>query len=145
MGTKGIWSFRSKGVGTGKLWGALVAATVLLASWQVSEAQSSIPIITTVAGGGNPTGNGDGGPATAARLNNVQQVAVDAAGNLYLAENYAFRVRKVSATGIISTLAGNGNQLYNGDNIPATAAAMDVRGVAVDASGNVYIADGANN
>jgi hypothetical protein len=123
---------------------ALAAAFLLLAAWQVSGAQSSAPIITTVAGGGNPTGNGDWGPATAARLNNVQQVAVDTAGNLYLAESYAFRVRKVSTTGIISTLAGNGDQLYNGDNIPAISAAIDVRGIAVDASGNVYIADGAN-
>lgn len=122
----------------------ILVAILMIGAWHASHAQSSVPVITTVAGGGNPAGNGDGGLATNARLNNVQQVAVDSVGNLYLAESYALRVRKVNAAGVITTLAGNGNQSYNGDNIPATNAGMDVRGVAVDSAGNVFIADASN-
>ena len=100
---------------------------------------ASVPIITTVAGGGNPaTGNGDGGPATSASLDNVVDVARDAAGNLYIAETYGMRVRKVDAAGIITTVAGGGTQ--TGDGIPATSAALDVRGIAVAPDGTLYIA-----
>lgn len=90
------------------------------------------------------TGNGDGGAATNARLQEPVGVAVDGNGNVYIAERYGFTVRKVTTSGIITTVAGNGSQMYNGDGIPATSAAIDVRGIAVDATGNLYIADGAN-
>ena len=100
---------------------------------------ASVPIITTVAGGGSPaTGNGDGGAATSALLDNVVDVDRDAAGNLYIAETYGMRVRKVDAAGTITTVAGGGTQ--TGDGIPATSAAIGVRGIAVARDGTLYIA-----
>jgi len=93
--------------------------------------------ITTVAGGGYFT-LGDGGPATSAWLYGSEDVAVDGAGNLYIADTLNNRIRKVS-NGIITTLAGGGS---GGDNGPATQAALSgPTGVAVDTSGNIYIAD----
>ncbi|WP_158636542.1 FG-GAP-like repeat-containing protein [Luteimonas marina] len=115
------------------------------ACWQPALGQAVQPVITTIAGGGAPaTGNGDGGPATSARVEEPVGVAVDAAGNVYVAERYGFTVRKVGTSGVITTVAGNGTQMFNGDGIPATSAAIDVRGIAVDAAGHLYIADGAN-
>ena len=113
-------------------------------------------IVTTVAGTGTgPDGDninceayyecGDGGPATSANLFYPQDVAVDASGNLYIADFGNNAVRKVTAsTGIITTVAGMGllNQGFTGDGGPATKAELDdPYGVAVDAAGNVYIAD----
>jgi len=100
----------------------------------------SAQIIETVAGGGI----GDGGPATAAMVNLPSGVAVDSSGNLYFAD--AQRIRKVTvATGTITTVAGTGAAAYNGDNIIASSAALfNPSGVAVDSSGNLYIADRAN-
>jgi len=103
-------------------------------------------IITTVAGNGPQAGqrqySGDGGPATAAQLNNPQGVAVDAAGNLYIADYGNYRIRKVSPDGAITTIAGNGIQGHSGDGGPATDAQLNApRGIAVDASGNIYVAD----
>jgi uncharacterized protein (TIGR03437 family) len=102
-------------------------------------------IITTVAGTGSSGFSGDGGPATGARLASPDGISVDAGGNLYIAEENNYRVRKVSANGIITTIAGNGVLGFSGDGGPATAAALGkLFGVAVDAAGNVYIADSAN-
>ena len=98
-------------------------------------------IITTAAGGGT---GGDGGPATSALLWPAG-VAVDAAGNLYIADQYHNRIRKVSPSGIISTVAGNGTPGFSGDGGPATSASFSAGGVAMDAAGNLYIADGGNN
>ncbi len=98
--------------------------------------------ITTVAGGGSQ-GLGDGGPATSASLAHPQAVAVDSAGNLYIAEGR--RIREVSG-GTITTVAGNGNCCFSGDGGPAIDAEFnDPAGVAVDLSGNLYIADSGNN
>ncbi len=89
---------------------------------------------------------GDGGPATAARLNYPSRVAFDASGNVYIADEYNNRVRKVNAAGIISTFAGNGTGSYGGDGGPDTAAEINIPvGVAFDAAGNLYIADAGNN
>ncbi|MGD0778292.1 MAG: hypothetical protein ABSC05_36380 [Candidatus Solibacter sp.] len=102
--------------------------------------------ISTVAGGSTAGFGGDGGAATSAQLNAPMGVAVDAAGNLYIAEFSNNRVRKVSSNGIISTLAGNGITGFSGDGGLATGAQLNgPRGVAVDSLGNVYIADTNNN
>jgi uncharacterized protein (TIGR03437 family) len=85
--------------------------------------------ISTVAGAGGYSYSGDGGPATSAKLNHPQAVAVDAAGNLFIADRFNSRIRKVTAaTGVISTVAG-------ADNLSAPSA------VALDTSGNLFIAD----
>ena len=103
-------------------------------------------VITTVAGNGPSGFSGDGGLATSATLNNPQGVAVDAAGNIYIADTYNHRVRKVSTSGIITTFAGYGTGGFFGDGGQATAATLLVPGgVAVDASGNLFIADTGNN
>src|SRR5208282_1977444 len=78
-------------------------------------------VITTVAGNGTPGFSGDNGPAAAAQLNLPQSVAVDSAGNLYIAEKLNYRVREVS-NGIITTVAGVGTAGFSGDNGPATKA-----------------------
>lgn len=99
-------------------------------------------IITTVAGNGTFGGSGDGGPATAAALAQPQGITLDAVGNLYIADYASNVVRKVNSSGIISTVAGNGNRGYSGDGGPATAAQLDApTGVACDALGNLYISD----
>lgn len=99
-------------------------------------------IITTMAGNGTPGFSGDNGPATAAQLNFPQGIAVDSMGNIYIADFYNRRIRKVSAaTGIITTVAGGGPGPY-GDNGPATAAVIsDASAVGIDHKGNIYIAD----
>lgn len=103
-------------------------------------------IITTIAGTGTFGFSGDGGLATAAQLNEPQAVAVDNAGNVYIADGFNFRIRKINTSGIITTIAGNGVSGFSGDGGPATAASMGYPvGVAVDASGNVYVADWSNN
>jgi uncharacterized protein (TIGR03437 family) len=101
--------------------------------------------ITTVAGGGLAGYNGDNIPATNAELNYPTGIALDAVGNLYIADQLNNRIRKVS-NGVITTVAGNGTAGYNGDNIPATSSELNnPYGVAVDAVGNLYIADSGNN
>jgi uncharacterized protein (TIGR03437 family) len=102
-------------------------------------------VITTVAGGGLAGYNGDNIPVTVAELNSPTGIAVDAAGNLYIADQLNNRIRKVS-NGVITTVAGNGTAGYNGDSIPATSSELNnPYGVAVDAAGNLYIADSGNN
>ena len=102
-------------------------------------------IITTVAGNGTSGVSGDNGPATSAQLNNPSGVAVHSVGNLYIADSYNQRVRKVS-NGIITTVAGNGTSGNGGDNGPATGAQLyDPVGIAVDSAGNLFIADSINN
>src|SRR5947208_4395441 len=100
-------------------------------------------IITPVAGNGTPSFSGDGGPATTAQIGFVPGVAVDPAGNLFITDHNAQRIRRVdAATGIITTVAGNGTAGFGGDDGPATAAQLtDPSGIALDASGNLFIAD----
>jgi uncharacterized protein (TIGR03437 family) len=108
--------------------------------------------MTTVVGGG--AGLGDGGPATSAKLANPAGVAVDAEGNLFIADRFNYRLRKVSPSGIITTAAGDGTgRFYSSayvdpatDDRPATGARLSYpRGVAVDGAGNLFIADTNNN
>ena len=107
-------------------------------------------VITTVAGTGTfgfGTGGygGDGGPAVAAQLNSPSSVAVDGSGNLYIADTGNSRIRKVDSSGNISTVAGTGTGGFSGDGGAATAARLTPSSVAVDGSGNLYIADTGNS
>lgn len=107
---------------------------------------STAGIITTVAGTGTAGFSGDGGAATAAQLNDPHDMAVDTAGNLYIADTHNCRIRKVNTSGIITTFAGTGVPGYSGDGIPATAAEISyLYGVAADAFGNVYLSDNPSN
>jgi sugar lactone lactonase YvrE len=102
--------------------------------------------LTRVAGTCRPGYSGDGGPALAAQLNAPQGLAADAAGNLYIADRNNHRIRKVSSTGTITTIAGDGSAGFSGDGGPAASAQLNApRGVAVDPSGNFYIADQNNH
>jgi len=114
---------------------------------------SSDGIITTVAGNGSQDFSGDGGPATSAAIGAPQGVAVDSAGSLFISANN--RIRKVSSSGIITTVAGNGSQDFSGDGGPAINAQLgtafhendtnDTFGVAMDGAGNLFIADTSNH
>ena len=114
----------------------------------VRKVSAATQIITTIAGNhSNPGYTGDSGPANSAGLQGPRGVAVDYAGNLYIADRNNAAVRRVdAATQIITTVAGTGTQGYSGDNGPATSAKLNApTGVAVDAAGNLYIADPAVN
>jgi sugar lactone lactonase YvrE len=103
-------------------------------------------ILTTVAGSA-PGFAGDTGPATSAQFNLPTALAIDATGNLYIADTGNHRIRELtSATAIITTIAGTGTQGFSGDNGPATSAAIDSpTGLAVDAAGDLYLADTHNH
>ncbi len=104
-------------------------------------------IISTYAGTGAIGSSGDGGAATAAKLHTPTYLAIDAAGVLYIADYLNHKVRMVNGTtGIISTLAGSGVSGYSGDGGPAASAQLSFpEGLAVNAGGDVYIADYGNN
>jgi sugar lactone lactonase YvrE len=104
-------------------------------------------IITTIAGNGGAGYGGDGVPAGTASLNSPAGIAVDAAGNLYIADRNNHRIRRVdAATGFITTIAGDGTAGFAGDNGKAAAAHLNnPSDVAVDAAGNVYIVDQYNH
>jgi sugar lactone lactonase YvrE len=101
-------------------------------------------VITTVAGNGAPGYNGDPGPAIWAELNYPMGLAVDTAGNLYIADTQNNRVRKVDRDGVITTVAGTGAQGYSSDGPAVSAELNQPTDVAVDSAGNIYIADNQN-
>ena len=100
-------------------------------------------LITTVAGNGQSGGSGDGGPAAQAELNNPHALALDNAGHLYIADAIGQRVRVVDLhTGLITTVAGNGQSGESGDGGPATQAQLnEPDSLALDNAGHLYIAD----
>ncbi len=101
--------------------------------------------ISTVAGNGNNSFNGDNGPATSAAMSFPVGVALDSAGNLYFSDYNNHRVRKVVIGGNITTVAGNGGSGYFGDGGPAVNSTLSLpQGLAFDSSGNLYIADDTN-
>ncbi len=115
---------------------------------RIREVNATTGIITTVAGDGNAGITGDGGLATSANLNFPAGLAIDGAGNLYIADSNIHVIRRVDAvTGIITTVAGViGNPGYTGDGGAATSAELNTpEGIALDNNGNLYIADSLNN
>jgi hypothetical protein len=125
---------------------------------RIRKVDVSTGMITTVAGNGfrgysdAPNCHGDGGMATETCLFSPRSVAFDRANNLYIADSNNARVRKVSATGLITTIAGNGHGGYSGppwcptpgDGGPATKACVTPQAITFDKAGNLYIAEGAN-
>jgi len=102
-------------------------------------------IITTIVGTGVPGYSGDGGPATNAQIARSIGIALDTTNNLYIADYGNNVIRKVSPSGIITTIAGTNVPGYNGDGIPATAAQLNAPSwVTTDKMGNIYISDYAN-
>jgi sugar lactone lactonase YvrE len=103
-------------------------------------------IITTIAGNGQPGSSGDGGAAVVAQLNNPFGVAVDPSGSVYISEATGHRIRKLTADGRITTIAGTGTRGFSGDGGPASQAQLaNPRSLALDAKGNLYVADFNNN
>ncbi len=134
----------------------LLISSVVCFLGLVSGVHAQVNLITTYIGNGTGAYAGDGGPATAAtvRVNTPGMLNFDPAGNLYICDNSNNRLRKVDmTTGIISLVAGNGTTGTGGDGAAATACQFGagggfnpgVAGVAVDATGNIYVSDGTNN
>ena len=99
-------------------------------------------VVTTFAGTGDPGFSGDGGPATQAGLVGPRGMAVDAIGNVYIADGSDHRIRRVDPDGVITTFAGTGESGFSGDGGPATQAGLFFpTDVGVDSNGSVYIAD----
>ena len=103
-------------------------------------------LITTVAGTGGTGNSGDGGPAVDAQIVDPNGVAIDAAGNLYFADDVANVIRRVGSDGVITTVAGTGTAGFSGDGGPGIEAALNAPyDIAFDADGNLYIADSGNH
>ena len=101
--------------------------------------------ITTIAGNGTSGYSGDSGLAVDAKINYPTSLTFDSAGSLYIADTNNHRIRKVDTNGVITTVAGNGTAGYSGDSAAATSAMLrNPRGVALDASGNLYVGDNGN-
>jgi uncharacterized protein (TIGR03437 family) len=103
--------------------------------------------VTTIAGNGRLGYGGDNGPALNASFNSPESVAIDpTTGLVYVADTYNHRIRKISASGIVTTVAGNEFAFFAGDGGPATQASLNFpRGISFDTDGTLYIADSGNN
>ena len=119
---------------------------LIAAANKIHRVTAGTGIITTVAGTGLVGDSGDGGQASSATLKGPQGVCVDTNGNIFIADTANNKIRKVTvSTGVITTVAGNGDPLFVGDNGDATSAALKLpEDVAVDSSGNIFIADTGN-
>ncbi len=107
---------------------------------------AATPLISTYAGNGNEPHGGDGGPAMSAKLNGPGALTTDDFGNLYIADSLNQRIRKVNASGTMTTLAGSGASGFSGDGGQATNASLtSPSGVAADRNGNVYLSDTSNH
>ena len=104
-------------------------------------------IIVTVAGTGDyGVDSGDGGPATAARFQQISDVVPDNHGNIYVVNNLSNSIRKINSAGIITHIAGNGYSLSNGDGGPASSAGLaGPNSLKIDAAGNIYIVESSGN
>jgi streptogramin lyase len=133
-------------------WLGSLAAVVALGALTAAPADACcvaptafLPALAPVAGTGLVGFSGDGGPGTSAQLNYPYGLAVDQAGDVFIADLQNSRVRKVDTNGVITTIAGNGQRGFAGDGGPATAAQLNWPwGVAVDPAGDVFIAEPAN-
>jgi Ca2+-binding RTX toxin-like protein len=103
---------------------------------------SAAGIVTTIAGTGEPGFSGDGGPATAARLDTPLDLTRLTDGSILVSDFENHRIRRIAPDGTISTVAGTGSTVYNGDGIPATAAAIDAFRIAATADGGFLLTDG---
>ncbi len=112
----------------------------------VRKITASTGIINTIAGTGTGSFSGDGGPGTSATVNGPAQMAMDAAGDLYIADYHNQRVRMLTPAGMITTVAGNGTRSSTGNGGAATSATLDnPNSVALDPAGNLYITEEANH
>lgn len=114
---------------------------------RIRKVTAATGLISTIAGNGNPAYTGDGGPAINATVTLPSGLALDGAGNLYIADTGNNAIRVIwAATGIITTIAGNGNQGDTGDGGPATSATLNQPwGVSLDPQGDIFIADTSNH
>ena len=102
--------------------------------------------ITTIAGIGTPGLAGDGAAANLANITDIHGIAADGSGNVYISDTSNYRIRKIDSSGIITTYAGNGTRAYAGDGGTAMAASLWYpAGLALDGSGNLYVADYGNS
>jgi len=123
---------------------ALLAIATIVLSFRFTK--TSAQTITTFAGSDSSGYSGDGGAATLARLGSPRGIAIDNMGSIYFTDFYCHCVRKINTSGVINTIAGNGSPGYSGDGGAATAATLySPSSVAIDDSGNIYIADESYN
>src|SRR6185437_9484750 len=116
-------------------------------NFRVRKVSAGTGIITTVAGNGTQGYSGDGGAAAGSVISSPVALGFDSADNLYIADQENARIRKITAaTGIITTVAGNGTVGYSGDGGAGTSAALSSPGgIAIDPAGNLYIGDEQND
>lgn len=154
----GTWVSENTGIatvsGTGDVTGVAIGNVVIsyvvssggCAAYAKAKVIVGNSIITTISGTGISGYTGDGGAATAARMNQPHGVKIDGAGNIYIDENGSHVIRRINSAGIISTIAGTGVAGFSGDGAAATSAQLNTPyEVALDAAGNLYIGDALNH